>query len=148
MLDEFIEVNKLDAEIIFFSKEPAEGEAERHEKLANSTRITVRLFVTPERDTFLAVFPSDKHLSEEKLKELSGEENLAEAEAKETEEWIGYKKGLLPPISIYGIKVFIDTALKDSKSMFCKVGPRDFLRLSFDAILEANDAVVVRKITK
>jgi len=147
MLDEFIEVNKLDAEIISFLDETSVVEAQRHAKLEKSINISVLLFVTPERDTFLAVFPAEKLLDEEKLKALSGEEEMEEASSKDTSEWIGYKKGLLPPISIYGIKVFIDSSLKD-KSMFCVVGPKDYLKLSFESILEANDEVVVEKITK
>ncbi|MEM0360771.1 MAG: YbaK/EbsC family protein [Candidatus Diapherotrites archaeon] len=130
MLEDFIEVNSVNAEIVpgRFSE--------------NSARCVLLLSKETGGSPVLAIVPGGKRLSLEKAARAAGSGELREASEKEDFEVTGYKHGFLPPISIYGVKVLVEKALLKKPVLNFLVKEECTLRIAPQTIMEFNEDVL------
>ena len=120
MLDDFINANKLEAKLV-----SAEHEVRGKKKVASLAEvpeenvIKVILYNGSDNQYFLAVLPAYKKADLEKLCALQDCEQAMEIEEDETEEITGYSKGAIPPISVYGIELFVDKSVMRLDKVAC-----------------------------
>ena len=74
-------------------------------------------------------------------------QSIAPVEAEEAEETTGYKAGFLPPVSIYGVRVVVDSKVMNAKSVKCLLKNEKTLEISPSEIVSANDGAIVAGIT-
>ena len=142
MLDSFIQSNSLRAKIL-----PC---------IAKGSLIKCRLFSSDSFDLLAVFFARDK-IDEKKLlavasveslgKTVASPQSIAPVEAEEVEEITGYKAGFLPPVSIYGVRVVVDSKVMNAGSVKCLLENEKTLEISPSEIVNANDGAVVAGIT-
>ena len=146
MLEDFIEVNNLDSKIIKVSTDTAVGKAVSSKLIPPNLAVDIKLFNSGKNDPLLVVVPHSSEIDFSVVNELLEGEAI-EMDERETIDITGYKKNCLPPISIYGIRIVIDSSLENKEYLFCKSGEKQFLKASMKDILETNDDVSFKKIT-
>ena len=132
MLDDFLKSNEFSAEITSHSQK---------DSLVKCTLFFSRnnavVSITYFRDT-----PSS-----EKLEKVSGFQNLKLADNEKTEQITGYKKEVLPPISVYGVKIIIDEKLMNKEFLFFETADGNFLKIKPSEIIELNEDSEVAEIS-
>ena len=148
MLKDFIKVNSIDAEIISFRKETSLQTALFETKMSPLCAVRVEFFMNDKDDEFLFVYPLGTKLDLEKLKHLTGSFEFFSKTDKEVLEAIGYEKETLPPIGIYGVKVYLDKSVQEKEYLLCKISEKDFLKIPPMEIIDANEDSLVENISK
>jgi hypothetical protein len=156
MLEDFIEYNNINAKIIDLPTVTDTNFAISSKKIPAPCSVKIQLFDTKENDPFILIsqFNSTINFSNvKKLLELNNSNGLELDNLKilelndiETMNITGYKKGFIPPISIYGIKIIIDSSLENKEFLFCRASEKSFLKVPLKAIIEFNDDVVFEEI--
>ncbi|MBI4044110.1 MAG: hypothetical protein HY392_00185 [Candidatus Diapherotrites archaeon] len=133
MLEDFILANKLTAR--FFESEEELTTPAKRAKIcglpAEDATMTVLLIHLESMEAILAVFLARDALSVKKLEKASGLRNLKLADNDETFEITGYEKNHLPPVSVYGVKTFVDRKIL-GKKLVCSPGGGKFHALSIN----------------
>lgn len=137
MLEDFIEVNKLKATII---QKPILG--------PNAAKCVLYLRANPALKPALAVFMRKDHIDFDKFSGLFPGSKLREANAKESFNVTGYKKGFIPPISVYGIIVVLDSKAAEKGSLYVPVSDLSTLEVSVSEIKEMNEDFIIGDITR
>jgi|GEM_PF-2308117 len=136
MLEDFIEVNCLKAELIdkaIFGQNAAKCKLIIREPTSLKPLLIVHLL--------------KDDVSIEKISKLFPGAELKEPKAKEVFYITGYRDGYLPPISIYGVIVLIDKKAAQREKLDILVGDERTLEISIDEIKKANDECVVCDVT-
>ena len=106
MLDEYITVNGLNAEIMHFNEEVATSrQAEMMEK---TFPVAKTILFTHEKGYVLAILEGTKKVDTTAIAALLTTKNVRLATPVEVENVTGYEVGGVPPISIYGTPTLID----------------------------------------
>jgi len=145
MVNEFIENNALTAEIISFSTETPVSVAIKTKKFNPKNIAQINIFISKKKDEILSITPFGKKADIQKLEEILGEE-LLELNEEECLELTGYNKRYLPPISIYGVKVFIDVSFDNFEYLIFPLSIKKYLKISLEEILSFNEDVSFEKI--
>jgi len=145
MIQEFIEQNGLKAEIISFATEVPVSAAIKLKKFNPKNIAQINIFGSKKKDEILTITSFGKKASIEKIESIIGEEVL-ELNEEECLELTGYKKRFLPPISIYGVKVFIDVNLENLEYLVFPLSIKKFIKISLDEICSFNEDVSFEKI--
>jgi len=145
MLNEFIEINDLKAEIISFATETPVSVAIKTNKFNPKKIAQTNLFATDKKDEFLTITSFGKKASSEKIEKIVGEEVL-ELNEEECLELTGYKQRFLPPVSIYGVKIFIDVSLENLDYLIFPLSIKKYLKISLEEILSFNDDVSFERV--
>jgi len=148
MLEDFIEINSLDAEIISFPTDAPASAPQVRKRFPSGSIAETKLFSSPENDLFLIITLAGKKPSEEKVMSETGQTELLEMNEDECFRLTGYKKGFLPPVSIFGVNVIIDSSLENKKYLFFRIKERAYLRITLEEILAHNENVSFAKITE
>jgi hypothetical protein len=172
MLEDFIEYNNINAKIIDFPTVTDTNFAISSKKIPSSCSVKVQLFDTEENDPFILISQFNSIINFSNVKKILALNNSDIAELNdlnvpeldnsktleldnlkilelndiETMNITGYKKGFIPPISIYGIKIIIDSSLENKEFLFCRVSEKSFLKVPLKAIIDFNDDVVFEEI--
>ena len=130
MLEEFIDVHNLSARILAGH-------------LRKKSGVKVKLFLA-NSSAFLVLFPAGKKLSIEKLAKTInlGFTKFHEATEKECLEITGYKKNFLVPVSIFGVKLLIDSSLKKFDVLYFFLENDKTLEIPLTEIIEFNDDLI------
>ena len=112
MLEEFIENNELNAEIISSPTELPVVAAIKQKKFNPKNIAKVNLFRSKSKEEILVITSFGKEIDIKDI-EIVVNEKLLELNEEETIELTGEKKGCVPPISVYGVKVIIDVDLEN-----------------------------------
>ncbi|MFH1545436.1 MAG: YbaK/EbsC family protein [archaeon] len=150
MLEDFIEVNELKAELIKLEK-PAYSlkNALKELKCSFSEFISVKPFLDSIQEPFLIIFLASDKLDETKAKKLVNVKFFLEASPNEALEITGYEEGLIPPVSVYGIKTIMDKKIEGKEFVFSPAGKENlFLKISPKEIIESNEGMIVAEIVK
>jgi len=145
MIEEFIEKNELDAEIVSFATETPVSVAIKLKKFNPKNIAQTDIFISKKRDEILTITPFGKKPSIEKIESIVGEE-LLELNEEESLEMTGYKKRFLPPISIYGVKIFIDVSFDNFDYLIFPLSIKKYLKIQVEEILSFNEDVSFEKI--
>ncbi len=132
MLEDFVQSNELQAKIL-----PVPVKA---------TAIKCMLFKCDNEDV-LAVYFASKEIDPKKLAAAVEAKEAKPVALEEAEEITGYDLEFIPPISIYGIKVVVDSKLKIAEKIKCLINPEQVLEITPKEILEANEGAVESDIT-
>jgi prolyl-tRNA editing enzyme YbaK/EbsC (Cys-tRNA(Pro) deacylase) len=151
MLEEFIEKNGLDAKLL-----PLDKEIRGYTRIAALAGVPEKnvlrtvLYINSANEPFLAVFPAHAEPDIDRLCALAGCVKAMEASDDESEEITGYKNGVMPPISVYGIKTIVDSSVPDMDRIACFAGRRDtaLVMKAGDIIESAWENPVVGEITQ
>ena len=145
MLEEFIEVNKLKAQFVSFSTETPVAVAIKQKKFNPKNIVQINIFTSLKQDEILTITPFGKQPQLEKLEDIVGEE-LLELNKDECLERTGYAKGSIPPVSIYGIKVFIDSSLEDRGYLIVPINTKKYLKIPLEEVLSFNEDISFEKL--
>jgi hypothetical protein len=128
MLEDFIEVNQLEAKIV------------RNQKLTH--RITCKLFLADE-NPILLVYNARHNPDLHVVKEHVTCTKFTAPDTKKTLEITGYEKDFIPPISIFGVDVFVDKHLFNGQILSCPLSEREFLEITAEEIEASNQDCMV-----
>lgn len=151
MLEQFLAVNNVAGKLVeskegfFYPKEIASACEVPIEAL-----VKCRLFVDKNGlEPVLAVFLAGTKINVKKLEEESGLAGLFPAADTESIEITGFEAHAIPPISIYGIKVFLDKKVLEKKEIAC-LAEDNFhaLKTTPQQIQEHGEEVQVADITQ
>jgi prolyl-tRNA editing enzyme YbaK/EbsC (Cys-tRNA(Pro) deacylase) len=112
MLEDFIEVQKLNSKVI-----DSDTEIRKVSELIELTGLTIeqcfktKVFLDESGNAWIIVFPWTKKLKEEKVRHAVPIFGYF-IEGIEVEEVTGYVEGLVPPISVCGARILIDNSFK------------------------------------
>ena len=135
MLEDFVEANSVPAEFI------------KKALSVNVVRCVLLVPVEEHKQPVLCIFMAGKSLSLARIEEAAGFKLRAVGE-KEAFRITGYEQEFLPPVSIYGVRVFVDPGVLDKRFVNAIVGEGLTLRIESSAIIEFNDDSVSCKITE
>ena len=108
--------------------------------------IKCRLFRCGSFDVLAVCFAS-KEIGQKKLAKAVGAKEAKPIALGETERITGYVPEFMPPISIYGIKVVVDSKLAVVEKVKCPISPEQVLEITPKEILEANEEAIEADIT-
>ena len=148
MLEDFILSNKLDSTIIVFPTNTSTDGLISSKKLPASITVNVRIFNNKANEPIITVTPHNSELNFNILKSILVTDELLELDTFETVDITGYKKDFIPTISVFGVKIIIDSSLEQKEVLFCRVGEKKFLKTSMKSILDTNDDLVFENIIK
>ena len=127
MLEDFIEDGKFDAKIFLSEDEIlSPSQISKICNLPESEIIKVVIYIGSDKKPVLAILPQDKEADLGKISKIMGcERIIREAIPPEVEGLTGYRKGVLPPISIYGIDIIIEKSIMDKGKVACFGGTKN-----------------------
>ncbi len=149
MLEDFLEVNKIKAEIISFPTPTSTNSALSSKKIPYTSTVKIKLF-NSEKEPFLVISPFHSETDFKKLKKIMGisKYDILEANDEESISITGYKKDYIPPISIFGLKMIIDSSIETKDFLCCKIGQKKFIKIGLDSIKEYNEEIIFENIIK
>ena len=124
MLEDFIQVNQVKAEIMIFEKPVMnKKQVEKVKTLMNLDMPVVKsiLFMV-DKQPILVVLLDDDMVSRKKLKDILKAKEVLMADAAEVEDITGYEVGAVPPISIYGVHTILDKKVLEQKTVLAGGG--------------------------
>ncbi len=137
MLEDFIEVNKLDAKIVKFNTDTFPEKALLQTKLPPSSLVKTIVFVDEKMDFFVVVAGSDSTVSELDAEDLFEKNKLEKAERKDVYNRAGVDINYFPPIGIFGAKVVLEEKLKEQKYLLFPLSAREFLIILTNDVIKA-----------
>lgn len=136
MFEEFIEANKVPAEIV-------------HKRLSGN--LVKCVLLVPGKKTempVLAVFPAGKRISTEKAAKGANCSELRQAREEETIKIAGYESGFIPPVSVYGVRVLLDDSILERQFVNVIIGKEKTLKIKPSAIIEFNEEAIACSIVE
>ncbi len=150
MLEDFIETNKVAAEIISCAKEVQSAKDVMGllkvplEKIAKTV-----LFIDSNTDPVLIIQSGNNRISEPKVCKLINAESIRLASADETLEITGYEIGGVPPISIYAVKTIMDKSVVEQNEVVAGGGDRlHLIRISPKVIQENVEGIIIEDVAE
>ncbi|MBN1940867.1 MAG: hypothetical protein JW772_01660 [Candidatus Diapherotrites archaeon] len=131
MLEEYIQSNGLNARLI--------------NSIQKRNLIKCDLFGA-ENDYLIIVRFAKPEPDLEKLNQALGFKKMRKITGFHAEEITGYREEYLPPISVYGIKTFVDERILQEGLVRCLVGEEKTLVISPKEILRANEFAEAKKL--
>lgn len=141
MLEDFIVTNRLKSQLINFPTDITINLIAQKNIFPKKYLVKLKAFITKENDLFITIIPFNLEIDFEKLKNIILEEEFLELNEDECFDITGYKKNYLPPISIYGAKIIIDTSLKNNELLISKTDEKQLFKAQMNEVLEYNDEV-------
>lgn len=143
MLDEYIAVNGLNAEIMHFDAEVANSK--QAAAIESSFPGVKTILFAHEKGFVLVIVEWEKKANTRAVGALLKTQNVRLATPTEVEEVTGYEVGGVPPISIYGTPTLIDESVMKhawviagggDKFSLLKIQTKDILEHAFEARVE------------
>lgn len=150
MLEEFIEANKVDAEIINCRQEvqTAKDVMQVLQLPLDEIAKTV-LFITADNEPVLIILLGNSRVSEKKACGLLGTKSIRVADADEVEEITGYLVGGVPPISVYGVKTIMDKKVEEKEKIVAGGGDKmHLIKISPQAIKDNVEELIVEDVAE
>lgn len=147
MLDDYIAVNKVNAEIMRFKEEVANSQ---QAATAESTFPGVKtILLAHEKGFVLAIVDGTKKVDMRAIAKILETTNVRLATLQEVENVTGYEVGAVPPISIYGVPTLIDERVLQHAWVVCGGGDKfSLLKIQTKDILEHAWEAKVGKVAK
>ena len=143
MLDEYIDVNGLKAEIMHFNEEVSNSR--QSAQVGGSFPGVKTILFAHEKGFVLAIVEGIKKVDTQAIARILDTKNVRLATPNEVENVTGYKVGGVPPISIYGTQTLIDEQVMkhawvmggggDTFSLL-KIQTKDILEHAYEARVE------------
>lgn len=149
-LQEYIKLNELEAEILYFKEHTMTVESAAEKLKISKEYIIKSILVLNERsESFLIILNGDRKVSFQKVMEITNSENIRLAKAKEVKEILGYEIGSVPPIfHKNSVKVFVDERVTKyeyviggggSTHSLLKIRPKDIINLTKALIYDVSE---------
>ncbi len=150
MLEDFISANKLTATIFETTRKVQTAEKAAQEmKLEEDSVAKSILFIGSDAGPILVILQGKDRVDFAKLKSLAGVSDVRLAEPEEVFEITGYRIGGVPPISIYGVKTFVDKRITNKDEVICGGGDVDHLmRIKVKEIVDFAEDILVADVRK
>ncbi|PIN85342.1 MAG: hypothetical protein COV47_02620 [Candidatus Diapherotrites archaeon CG11_big_fil_rev_8_21_14_0_20_37_9] len=149
-LENFIKTNRLKA-VVF----ECEGEVHSAAKAAaqlkgNSMSVAKSIvLIDSAKEPLLVILLGSDKISFAKVKVLLGVSDVRLAFPEEVKEITGYEIGGVPPISIYGVRVIVDSSVADKKEVVCGGGdPQHLMRITVKEIIENIEDPLIADVKK
>ena len=133
MLEDFIKANELQAKILPLP--------------VKAPTIKCTLFKCNDTDV-LAISFASKEIDPKKLAKAVGAKEAKPIALEEAEDLTGYDFEFIPPVSIYGIKVVVDSQLFVAEKVKCLISAEQVLEITPKEIVESNDEAIKTDITQ
>jgi prolyl-tRNA editing enzyme YbaK/EbsC (Cys-tRNA(Pro) deacylase) len=143
MLDEYISVNGLNAQIMHFNEEVANSR--QSAQVGGSFPGIKTILFAHEKGFVLAIVEGSAKVDTQAIARILETKNVRLATPPEVENVTGYEAGGVPPISIYGTPTLIDVEVTKhawviagggDKFSLLKIQTRDILEHAFEARVE------------
>lgn len=149
-LQEYIKVNGLDAEILYFKEHTMTVEAAAEKLKIPKEYIIKSILVLNEKcEPFLIILNGDRKISFQKVIKITSSENIRLAKAKEVKEILGYEIGGVPPIfHKNSVQTFIDERVLKydyviggggSTHALLKIKPEDIITLTKASVYDISE---------
>jgi len=138
MIQDFIDSNKLNAQILKFPSDVSIDKALSQAKLNISSYAKALVFVNEKMDFFVLLANWDEKVGIMDAEDLF-DENLEEVDSNEVLKLTGFEKENFPPISIFGAKSVFTKKVKKQKNLVFKLSPRDYLVIDIASIKKAQE---------
>lgn len=150
MLEDFIEANKLSARVFATTRKVHTAEKAALEMGLESDSVAKSIVLVASDGTpVLVILLGRDRVDFTKIKALLGVEDVRLAEPEEVLEITGYEIGGVPPISIYGVRAFIDRRVSRKEEIVCGGGDElHLLRIKVREILENVEGISVEDVVK
>ncbi|MCR4335510.1 MAG: YbaK/EbsC family protein [archaeon] len=149
-LQGFIDANKLSAKIIACTGEvhtAVKAAAQLGGDLESAVKSIV--LIDSNEEPLLVVLLGKDKVDFQKIKEILKVKDVRLAEPEEVLRITGYEVGGVPPISIYGIKTFIDESVVEKEVIFCGGGDVNHLmKIKPEEILENVSEISIEDVKK
>ncbi len=145
MIEDFIETNKLNAQIVSFSTTTPTIALIKNKVYNPKVFVELHLFISKNQDEIITITPFGKKPDNEKIETIFGSE-LLEANENECFELTGYKKNFLSAVSIYGVKIMVDSSLEGLNFLLMPVSEKSFLKIPLEEIFFNNEDVSFEKL--
>ncbi|MFA5931552.1 MAG: YbaK/EbsC family protein [archaeon] len=139
MIQDFLEVNKLDGKIISFPSDTTIEKAVESTHLSAGSVAKVAVFFDEKMDFFIVIAPKDHVVLVKEANELFKKKTLEVAGEEETKNLSGFEKKFFPPISVFGTTVAMHPILKNKPKLVFALGYREFLVITPKAIMDAAE---------
>jgi len=133
MLEDFIKSNELNAKILPIP--------------VKAPTIKCQLFRFDDANVLVIHFAS-KELDLKKLAKAVGAKKAKPIALEEAEDITGYDFEFIPPVSIYGVKVVVDSKLFVAEKVKCPISAEQVLEITPKEIVESNDEAIETDITQ
>ena len=120
MLDEFIQVNGINAQILTFDEEVAT--CKQAQVLERSTPIVKTIVLAHAKGFALVILEASKKVDLRKVENTLDTKKARLATPEEVEHVTGYEVGGVPPISVYGTPTLIDEGVLTHTWVLCGGG--------------------------
>ncbi|MCR4368868.1 MAG: YbaK/EbsC family protein [archaeon] len=144
-LQEFIRVNRLAAQIFACDKE-VHTAAQAAAKSGGDPEGVAKtiLLMSSQGEPILVILLGKDMIDFSKIKALVRASDVRLAEPAEVIEITGFEVGGVPPVSIYGIRTFIDKAVLAKEEVVCGGGdPEHLMRIKVDEIMDNVEGIEV-----
>ena len=132
MLEDFIKANNLQAKILSIP--------------VKAPIIKCQLFRCDDI-AVLAIYFASKEIDLKKLAKAVGAKEAKPIALEKAEDITGYDFEFMPPVSIYGVKVVVDSKLFVAEKVKCLISAEQVLEISPKEILETNEGAIEADIT-
>jgi prolyl-tRNA editing enzyme YbaK/EbsC (Cys-tRNA(Pro) deacylase) len=149
MLEDFIEVNKLSAKIFFVPGKA--GSSEQASNFVSSKMPVVKsiLLIDSQSEPLLVILLGKDKIDFAKIKKLLNVADVRLATPSEVLKITGYEVGGVPPISIYGVKTFIDKKVACLDEIVCGGGtPEHLMQIRVKEIMDNVEDIKIADIAK
>ena len=138
MIQDFIDANKLNAQLLKFPSDASIDKALSAAKLNISCYAKAFPFVDEKMDFFVVIAIANEKVDVELAEDLF-DENLEEVDSSEVLKLTGFEKEYFPPISIFGAKVVFTKNAKKQKKLMFELSPREFLVIDIPSIEKSQE---------
>ncbi|MCX6803262.1 MAG: hypothetical protein NTY48_01685 [Candidatus Diapherotrites archaeon] len=144
MINDFIEVNKLNARVIEYPSDSTIEHALHDAHLSIHAAAKAIPFFNEKTDLFVIVIPFDEKISTKEASKLF-KETLTQASETKVLNLTGFEKDYLPPIAVFGAKVLIHKNAKTHGTLIFSLSPREYLVITKEDIeksAELNEPLI------
>lgn len=150
MLDDFISVNKIPAQIHFIpSGTKTATQAER--AFADSGLVVVKsiLLIDSNQNPALVILKGSDKVDLQKVKKILGVSDVRLAHPEEVLEITGYEVGGVPPVSVFGVKTILDSGIEHLKEVIAGGGTQNhLLQIKVADILANVEEIEIKDVKK
>ena len=148
MLEDFIKVNRLSAEIFRCSDAHTAAKASQFTGDAEAVAKSIVLVASDGQPVLVILLGNDK-IDLQKIKAVLGVKDVRLATPNEVLEITGYEIGGVPPVSIYGIRTIMDNGVSEKQKVVCGGGDSGHLMMiKIREILDNVDEISVHDVKR
>ena len=139
MINDFLEVNKIDGKIISFPSVTSVEKVADFVHLSASSIAKAVPFVDEHMDFFVVVLGMDDSITSKEANLMFKKKDLVPAQDSEVLSLLAIEKTYFPPIAVFGAITLVHSSLKEKKRLLFALSDREFLVVATSDIEKMNE---------